>query len=189
MSYVTDHFDDKVEWLLKRGVVGFMPSDTIYGLSCRALDQEAVGRIYELKNRDFDKPNIVLIANLDQLDELNVDKRQAELIKQYWPCPLSLIFNGSNIPDWLGRGTNTLAIRMPAHEGLRSLIAKVGPIVSTSANKQGMEPAKSVAEAVEYFGDALDFYIDAGTINNPPSTLVAIRNGKLVIEREGAIKI
>jgi L-threonylcarbamoyladenylate synthase len=186
---MADHFDSRVEWLLKNGAVGFMPSDTIYGLSCKAMDEEAVSRIYELKKRDVNKPSIVLIADLEQLTELSVDKAQAELVKKYWPGPLSLEFSAPDSFLWLHRGTNAFAIRMPGNEELRNLISKVGPIVSTSANIQGTEPAKSVEEAKKYFGNKVDFYIDVGVINNPPSTLVVARSGKLVVEREGAIKI
>lgn len=48
-GYVTNTFDDKVVKLLKSGAIGFMPSDTIYGLSCRALDEAAVGRLHFVK--------------------------------------------------------------------------------------------------------------------------------------------
>lgn len=189
MSYVTDKFDEEVILLLENGGVGFMPSDTIYGLSCRALNEKAVSRIYELKNRDFNKPNIVLIADLDQLEDLHVDKLQAGLVNKYWPGPLSLEFKAPNAPRWLHRGSGAFAIRLPGNKELRNLISKVGPIVSTSANKQGMMPAKSAAEATSYFGEELDFIVDIGTVDNPPSTLVVERNGKLIVEREGAIKI
>jgi L-threonylcarbamoyladenylate synthase len=82
-----------------------------------------------------------------------------------------------------------LAVRMPDNNDLRRLIDKVGPIVSTSANLQGQVPAKNVEDAQKYFGDKLDFYVDAGKLNGEPSTLVKIENGQIIILRQGSYKI
>jgi L-threonylcarbamoyladenylate synthase len=189
VSYVTNSFDEKVVELLQGGAVGFMPSDTIYGLSCRALDEAAVERVHKIKNRDSGKPCIVLVANLKMLDLLSISADQARLVQEYWPGKISLEFNAPNAPSWLHRGTNKFAIRMPDNSKLRKLIKKVGPIVSTSANTQGGQPAESIDQAKEYFGEDLDFYIDQGTISSEPSTIVVLKNGKLEVDRQGAVKI
>jgi L-threonylcarbamoyladenylate synthase len=82
-----------------------------------------------------------------------------------------------------------LAVRVPDNFELRNLIKKTGPIVSTSANLRGQEPAKTVKEARKYFGDRLDFYVDAGHLDSQPSTLVKIENNKLKVVRQGAYEI
>jgi L-threonylcarbamoyladenylate synthase len=190
MSYSSKRLDEQVIKLLKDGGVGFMPSDTIYGLSGRALHEQAVGRIYRLKQRDYDKPLIVLIATISQLNELNIDIRQTKTVDKYWPGQLTLICDAPKTHAWLHRGTNTLAVRLTGHKTLRELIEKVGPIVSTSTNIQGGTPAGSVDEAQAYFGDKLDFYVDAGDLSgHQPSTLVRSVNGKLEVIRDGAVKI
>jgi L-threonylcarbamoyladenylate synthase len=94
-----------------------------------------------------------------------------------------------NIPSWLQLGSRGLAIRMPANQELRDLIAKVGPIISTSANLEGEKPANSAKEAQEIFGEQLDFYVDIGKLEGEPSTLVAINNEKLKVVRQGSLKI
>lgn len=186
---MANNFDAKIiEWL-RSGGLGFMPSDTIYGLSCRALDEKAVERLHMLKKRDLDKPFIVLISDISQLNGLNVDPAQAGPIKDYWPGKISLEFSAPKAPNWLHRGTNKFAIRLPDNPELRALIQQAGPIISTSANIQGARPASSVAEAWRYFGEELDFYVDAGEIKTEPSTIVKIRDGKLVVAREGAVKL
>jgi L-threonylcarbamoyladenylate synthase len=190
MSYRTNRLDERVIKLLKDGGVGFMPSDTIYGLSCRAMNQQAVERIYRLKKRDFDKPLILLIANISQLEELNIDPKQTKVIASLWPGAISLECDVSEAPVWLNRGSKHEAVRLPDNEPLRQLISQVGPIVSTSPNTQGAKPASSVKEAQSYFGDQLDFYVDIGDLSGrQPSTLVRGVNGKLEVIRPGAVKL
>ena len=189
MSYIADAFNEQVISLLKEGGIGLMPTDTIYGLSAMALDKAAVERIHKLKQRDSHKPLIVLISDIQMLNVLSISPAQAKPVKKYWPGALSLEFQAGGSPRWLNRGGKTFAIRLPDYPKLRQLIRQVGPIVSTSANLQGEEPIESVAQAQKVFGNRLDFYVDAGKLHNPPSTLVVVRNGNLEVVRQGAVKI
>ena len=189
MSYFTNQIDERVATLLKGGKVGLLPSDTIYGLSALALNEQAVERIHKLKGRDSNKPLIVLIANIAQLTDLGLKQEHAEAVKSHWPASLSVEFEASDAPWWLHRGGFHFAVRMPDQQELRDLIAKVGPIISTSANLQGQKPALFVQEAKEIFGDELDFYMDAGNLSGQPSTLAIIENGKLKVIRQGFYKI
>lgn len=188
MSYISDSFDDEIVSLLKRGKVGLLPTDTIYGFSAKALDETAVERIHKLKSRDSRKPLIVLISDLKMLDLLSISAGQAKIAQKYWPGPLSVVLP-SLAPDFLTRATGSLAVRMPDYPALLKLINEVGPIVSTSANSQGQEPVKNVADARGLFDDELDFFVDAGELDNPPSTLATVRGGKLRVVRPGAVKI
>lgn len=181
---------DAIITALKGDGVGVLPSDTIYGLSCLALNQEAVERIYQLKGRDYHKPLIILLANIEQAGQLGIEPNVLEPVRKLWPAPLTVIVStGQMTPEFLHRGMHALAVRIPNNAELRELISEIGPIVSTSANVQGQKPANSVAKAREYFGDRLDFYIDAGVLNNMPSTLVRLKNDKLRIIRQGAYKV
>ncbi|OGL34647.1 threonylcarbamoyl-AMP synthase [Candidatus Saccharibacteria bacterium RIFCSPHIGHO2_12_FULL_47_16b] len=188
MTYIAKSFDKKVVELLKGGAVGFMPSDTIYGLSCRALAEKAVAKIYELKGRSYTKPLIVLISNLRMLDSLGI--RYNKVIKsKYWPGPLTIILAAPKAPSWLTRGSGQLAIRWSAYQELNELINKVGPLVSTSANPEGGQPAESVEQAQKYFGELLDFYIEAGKLKARPSTIAELKNDKLKILRQGELLV
>lgn len=188
VSYFTNKIDDKIIEHLKCGSVGFLPTDTIYGLSTTAANEKAVKKVHNLKNRD-QKPFIILISNLGQLADLGINRAEAHLVEKYWPGPLSVIFGSANVPEWLQMGTKSLAVRLPASKILCDLIAKIGPIVSTSANLQGQEPARNVEEAKKYFGEKLDFYVDVGEISGQSSTLVKIENDKLQVIRRGAYKL
>lgn len=189
MIYTSDSLDEKIIALLNAGAVGVLPSDTIYGLSCRALDKDAVERIYKLKRRSDTKPAIVLISNQKMLDLLSIDTEQLEPIKGHWPGPLSVILDAPKAPAWLLRGGTSLAVRWPEDSKLTDLIDRTGPLISTSANPEGGTPATSIDDAKNYFGDKSDFYIDIGKLDNQPSTLVEIKDGRPRIVRQGVARI
>jgi L-threonylcarbamoyladenylate synthase len=188
MSYVTKTFDDEVVRLLKSGGVGFMPSDTIYGLSCRALDKKAVERLHRIKGRDKKKPFIVLISDTTQLKELGVISTEIAAALRYWPGPLTIISEAEEAPSWLHRGTRSLAVRQPDNQEVLELMKRAGPLISTSANEAGQKPIDSTTKAQKIFGKKLDFYVDAGVIKNKPSTIIRKNNYKFEVIRRGAIK-
>ncbi|OVE79473.1 threonylcarbamoyl-AMP synthase [bacterium G20] len=188
MSYITDSFDEKVIELLKSGSIGFMPSDTIYGLSCLALNNNAVERIHKLKDRSSGKPFIVLISDTAQLKRLGVISTEIAAALRYWPGPLTIISGAEKAPSWLHLGTKTLAVRQPDNQKLLELMKKTGPLISTSANIAGQKPIDSVAEAQKVFGEKLDFYIDAGVIKGKPSTIIKKNSYKFEVIRQGAVK-
>lgn len=167
-----------------------MPSDTIYGLSARALDQAAVEKIHKLKKRDVGKPFIVLISNVEQLGDLQIAVKNQALIDKYWPGALTIILDAPEVPAWLRLGLETLAVRLPDDKFLRELLERVGPIISTSANESGRPEVKDVKQARKVFGECLDFYVDAGPIiNSLPSTIIRPEAGEIKILRQGAVKI
>jgi len=189
VAYVADNFDERVTELLSSGAVGLVPSDTIYGLSCQALNKVAVERLRKIKERDEHKPFIVLISNTKMLDLLSIKQSEVELAEKYWPGALTIICRTLAAPSWLSLGSETLAIRMPAKQELRALIDETGPLISTSSNKQGAQPISSVPEAQSIFGEQLDFYVDKGKIAGEASTIVEPFDGQLKIIRRGAVKI
>jgi L-threonylcarbamoyladenylate synthase len=189
LSYHTLEFDGQVVGLLQNGGIGFMPSDTVYGLSGRAMKQAAVDRIYQAKERDADKPFVILISSLKMLDLLSIDREEVRPAQKYWPGPLSIICNAPNAPAWLQRGTKSLAVRLPDYPDLLKVIDKTGPLVSTSANKQGKATVNSAAEALRLFSDSLDFYVDKGLLDDISSTIVKMDKDKLKVIRQGATQL
>ncbi len=186
-------FGAPVRRLLQReDGVGVIPTDTIYGVSARALSPKAIARIYDLRKRDLKKPMIVLVSSLEDMELFGVKLRPVvrSFLKQYWPGKISIVLNcPSRKLFYLHRGTNSLAFRMPDRKDLRKFIRAVGPLVSTSANFEGMPPAANISQARRYFGDKVDFYVDAGPLVSLPSTLIGIRRGKITVLREGAVRI
>jgi tRNA threonylcarbamoyl adenosine modification protein (Sua5/YciO/YrdC/YwlC family) len=173
--------------LLQAGAVGVLPTDTLYGLVCRAADQTAVAKLYALKSRDH-KPGTVIAANIDQIVELGVKARYLKAVEQFWPNPISI-----EIPhniDYLNQSTGRQGFRIPADTELLKLLKQTGPLQTTSANLPGEPPAATVEDARNYFGDQVDFYVDGGDLSaNKPSTLIRVVDDAIEVIREGAAKI
>lgn len=165
---------------LAPGSIFACPTDTVYGLSCRAEDPAAVIKLKDVKGKGAAMPVIVCIGSLEQLDMFvprdNESRRHAEerLLSRVWPGAVSVVFRDT-LQMWQGLSPDdTLALRMPARDDFCEFLNRVGPLVSTSANHAGHPPATSAAEVMRYFPSELDFVIDTGLCSNPPSTLIKI---------------
>ena len=183
---------DKLSQILKAGGVAVIPTDTIYGIVGSALNKETVQKIYTLRKRQPSKPFIILISSLEDLKLFNVTLTSdlQALLSTLWPNKVSVILPCENKQfEYLHRGTNSLAFRLPDKKDLIELLKKTGPLVAPSANPEGEKEAKTVSEAKDYFGDSVYRYSDAGTLQSLPSTLVKITNGKLEVLRQGAVDL
>ncbi|KND48143.1 MAG: tRNA threonylcarbamoyl adenosine modification protein, Sua5/YciO/YrdC/YwlC family [Parcubacteria bacterium C7867-006] len=176
---------------LNTGGVGVFPTDTLYGLVARALDIDAVNRVYKLKNRSDGKPFIILISSIDDLSilKISIDEKTKTFLSTVWPGLVSVILPcEDNGLSYLHSGMD-LAIRLPNNEILINLIKETGPIVAPSANPEGLKPASNINEAKEYFGDNVEFYVDGGILDGEPSTLLSIKDGEIKVLRQGRFKI
>lgn len=177
------------DFLQKPGVIGVLPTDTVYGLVARAADQEAVGRLYALKDRDS-KPGTIIASSIEQLVELGLKRRYLKAVSEYWPAPLSVIIPVGVELSYLHLGKSGLAVRIPDNKELTTLLIKVGPLLTSSANLSGHPPASTVDEARAYFKDKVDFYIDGGDLSgHQPSTIVRVVDDAIEVIRPGAFKI
>ncbi len=181
--------DSEVVELLKNGAVGVIPTDTIYGLVCAASHESAVGRLYDIKHRAR-QPGTTIAASVEQLQALGFPLRSLRAVEHLWPNALSVEMPARSVPTYLSTGELTMAVRIPADEGLRGLLAQTGPLMTTSANHPAEPAATDIAGARRYFGDNVDFYVDAGDLGvRPPSTIIRIIDDAIDIIREGAVKI
>lgn len=189
MTRVTRFDDSTLPQKIKEGAVGVIPTDTLYGLVASVLDPKAVQRVYDLKQREASKPCIVLIDRPERALEFGVPEAELEMVAPHWPGPLSVVF--SKIDDrfaYLRRDIGEPPFRVPDDEGLRAFLAKTGPLIAPSANLEGQPPVKDMPEITEVFGDKIDFAVDGGEIEGPPSTLVKINaDGSFSIIRQGAV--
>lgn len=186
--------------ILKNGGVAVMPTDTIYGIVGQAENVATVHRIYNLKKRNPEKPCIILISDIAQLENFSVilSEEQKNKLKEYWSFggaqdlhPTSIIFDCLDDSfSYLHRGTNTLAFRFPTPQTLRDLINKTGPLIAPSANPEGLLPAKNISEARKYFdlpaqtGNNVDLYLDGGIISGKASKVIKLhKDGSINILR------
>ena len=147
------------------GIIAF-PTDTYYGLGANPFNKNAIRRIFEIKSRQYSKPLLLLISSQGQLSELVQDfsKEANQLISQFWPAPLTLVFNAvSTLPDILTAKTGKVGVRLPGNEWTRRFIETAGsPLTATSANKENGENPKTAQEVLNTFGKKVDLIIDPG---------------------------
>lgn len=179
--------------LLKKGKIGVIPTDTIYGIVGSALIPDTVEQIYKLRKRAAGKPFIILISSLNDLNHFNIQltEKQVEFLKKVWPNPISVVLPVAG-EKWryLHSGTNSLAFRIPKDGKLVETLKQVGPLIAPSANFAGEKPSQNIDEAKIYFGDKVDFYVDGGTIKSDPSTLIQLNtDGTLVVLRKGSYNV
>ena len=102
--------------LIQKGEVIAFPTDTFYGLGADALNPKAVEKVFEIKQRDRNKPILVLVSNFGQAADLlkNVPSEAWRLMSRFWPGPLTLVFVASDkVPDLITAGTGKIGIRVP----------------------------------------------------------------------------
>ena len=171
--------------LLSQGEICIIPTDTVYGVVGKLSSPEAVAKIYQLKQRDLDKPvGTILAASIAQVAALTT-KSALKLASDFWPGPTSVIVPADESFSYAHKGEMSLAVRIPNDPDLRALLVQTGPLASSSANLQGQPPATTVQEAESYFHDAVPLYIDGGDLSNrTPSRIVRIEeNGQITIVR------
>lgn len=162
---------------LGKGKVIVCPTDTIYGLSCLATDEKAIRKVRKIKERDKNKPFLVLVSSLTMVKRYcKVNKRQYQYLKKVWPGPVTVVLkNKGKLPRALTAGQDSMAVRLPKNNFLCTIIRRVGlPIISTSINISGEKNIVNLADIEKYCKKFKpDLIIDGGrTIRkNPPQNL------------------
>jgi L-threonylcarbamoyladenylate synthase len=165
--------------LLRGGGVVAFPTDTVYGLGADAADDLAQRRIYQIKGRPVGMPLILMAAAESQLAGwVHLDSRAEAIIRRWWPGPLTVILHA--------KGGGTLGVRIPDHEIALELLRASGPLMTTSANLHGKDPAMTAGEAAELPG--LAAILDGGPApGGTASTVLDLTGPEPHVLREGAI--
>ena len=148
------------------GVVAY-PTEAVWGLGCDPLNAEAVARILALKERPASMGLILIAADAGQLEPwiepVSGDVRSR--IAATWPGPVTWVLPAQSwVPAWLHGGRGSLAVRVTAHAQAAALCRETGfAIVSTSANRSGHPPARTIAQVRRWFGDELDLILGGAT--------------------------
>ena len=165
--------------MLRSGGVIAFPTDTVYGLGASVDDEVACKRIYQIKGRPAGMPLILMVAAESQLEGLvHVDSRAEAYMRKWWPGPLTLVLHA--------RGGGTLGVRIPKHKVALDLLRHAGPLMTTSANLHGRDPAMTAAQAGQLAG--VMAVLDGGKApGGTASTVVDLTGPEPHILREGAI--
>lgn len=168
------------EVIRKDGIV-LIPTETVYGLSCRFNSDLAIERVSRIKAREIGKNYIVLISARGQLDDLGLIMNNSArvLADEFWPGPLTMI-----LPD--GRG-DAVAVRHSSGVFIKSLIDKSSPIISTSANLSGGKSPAVFSEIDIEVLEKVDLAVDGGPLPGVPSTILDMQQDVPRIVRKGTI--
>ena len=111
---------------IKNGGVVIFPTDTVYGIGCDPYNEDAVERIYQLKNRDSTKPLPVLAYSKRVLENIvEFDETASRIAEKFWPGGLTMILPLKDDKlKKLSRGTNTLAVRVPNNKCVLAFLKK-----------------------------------------------------------------
>jgi L-threonylcarbamoyladenylate synthase len=153
--------------LLEKGEVVAIPTETVYGLAGNACDENAVLKIFEIKNRPHFDPLIIHFGNIEQLKNyvLDIPEKAQLLMDLFWPGPLTiLLYKNDNIPFLVTSGSDKVALRIPCHLLTLQLLNHLNfPLAAPSANPFGYISPTKAAHVEKQLGDKIPYIIDGGS--------------------------
>ena len=187
-----EELENVIKVIVDGGVVIF-PTDTVYGVAANSLDETAIKKLFDLKERNDNKPICVLTSSVDKIKKIAyVRDEEQKIIDKYMPGALTIILDKKEIvSDVLTSGLKTVGVRIPNNEiALRILDKLEYPLATTSANISGMEAAVKKEDLIKEFEGKVDIIIDGGITDlKVSSTIVKIKNNEIKVLRQGTIKI
>lgn len=182
---------DKAKKLYLEGSVFIYPTDTIYGLGANPFNEDAVERIYEIKQREREKGYIMLINSIENLLKYVEVKSENHLdfLLAIWPNPVSVVLNLNFKTQELLK-SKTAAFRIPNHRFCLKLLTNLQmPLLSTSVNKSGQTPLNELGLIESELSTVVSaiFYTEKKSFVNS-STLIDLSESTPRLIREGKIK-
>jgi L-threonylcarbamoyladenylate synthase len=177
--------------LYQSGKIFIYPTDTIYGLGGNPFDENVVTRIAAIKGRNEKKQFVWLVSDFENL--LNyVDvtfENHIDFLQRIWPGPVSVVLNlnerTKRITDF-----NTVAVRIPDNNFCQKLLSEIKlPLISTSVNRNGQDPANQIEKIAEDFSREVDAIIYISDSVQPfSSTIIDLTTENPKLIREGSVK-
>ena len=184
---------EAAEVIVKGGLVAF-PTETVYGLGANAFNDDAVRKIFAVKNRPPDNPLIVHISDLEMIHRvaLDVPEKAWKLIEKAWPGPLTVILKKRReVPKAVTGGLDTVAVRLPGHPVAIELIETADtPVAAPSANLSGRPSPITAEHVIKDLWGKIDMIIDGGeTFFGVESTVVNVLHDPPVLLRPGPVGV
>lgn len=180
---------NKLYKVINEGGVAVIPTDTVYGIVADAMNEDVVNKVFDIKNREYSKPLIIMVSSIDMLKKYvkEINDIENSLIKDYWPGRLTILFRkNNNISDLITSGSDLVGIRYPDDNELIELINMLDrPIISTSANLSKKDTIVSIDMLEDDIKSKVDYIYDGGVILDKVSTIVKVNDGMVNIIREG----
>lgn len=183
---------EEFEEILHNGGALVLPTETVYGIFTKALDETAVNHVYQLKKRPRDKAMNLNVADYQTILEFSKEQPRylKDLFEAFLPGPLTIILKANDkVPAWINSGKSTVGFRLPNHPLTADLIKKTGPLIGPSANISGNESGKEYASIMAAFDHEVAGYEDDQAITGQDSTIVDLSGEKAKILRQGALTV
>ncbi|GAB6704998.1 L-threonylcarbamoyladenylate synthase [Streptococcus uberis] len=183
---------EEFEEILHNGGALVLPTETVYGIFTKALDETAVNHVYQLKKRPRDKAMNLNVADYQTILEFSKEQPSylKDLFEAFLPGPLTIILKANDkVPAWINSGKSTVGFRLPNHPLTADLIKKTGPLIGPSANISGNESGKEYASIMAAFDHEVAGYEDDQAITGQDSTIVDLSGEKAKILRQGALTV
>lgn len=175
------------------------PTETLYGLGVGVFDQEALNKLFVLKEREETHAVLWMVRNISDVKRYAEVGEDAErIMKAFLPGPLTVVLPlKKEVLKKYSFCTETVGFRISsdpvAQKTVEEFMEKHNmPLTSTSANISGLSPGSTVPEILEQFGDKknmIDTVIDDGERAGLPSTVIEFKDNKLIIHREGQTSV
>lgn len=197
ISLTKENFKDTVTEavrILKAGGIIAYPTESFYALGAMALNEKAIRKIFDLKNRPYGKPLPLIVDDMQTLLAVanEIPDQAKEMMNKFWPGPLTMIFKATKeVPQLITGDSKNVAVRIPG-ESIALQIAKLikAPVTATSANLSSKPPAINSEAVLLYFGESIDLILDGGQApGGKPSTIIDITVTPPRILREGSIEL
>ncbi|MEF8848134.1 MAG: L-threonylcarbamoyladenylate synthase [Candidatus Thermoplasmatota archaeon] len=179
---------------VNQGKLIVYPTDTLYALGADIYNISAVKKVFQIKKRPFSNPLPIAIDSIKTIKEICIlDDRKKKILEKALPGGITFVLKKKKkINDVVTAGLNKIAIRIPDNKNCLKLLSKTGPLTATSANIHGEKTHGSIEKIKKQLDDKnneIAEYIQSGTLENKPSTIVDITTDKPKIVRQGKIKI
>jgi len=180
--------------LLLTGKLVAVPTETVYGLAANALNEQAVLKIFETKNRPHFDPLIIHVHSAEVVNRYATmtDQRLKNLAKKFWPGPLTLLLpKKHNIHDLVTAGLDRVAVRIPNHPLTLALLRAIDiPLAAPSANPFGYVSPTQPDHVNKQLGHQIDYILDGGAaVVGIESTIVGVEDDKVCLYRLGGLPV
>lgn len=182
-----DNDIEKAREVIESGGTVIFPTETAYGIAADATNEEAVEKVYEMKQRPRSKGLTTILSSLEQAEKYgDLSDQEQRVVDEFMPGPLTLVTEKkAELPDKLNE---QFVFRISSSELARKLVGNT-PITATSANISGEDTSYSVENISPELKEEADYIIDRGELEeSPTSTILEIVEGEPVVHREGPIK-
>ena len=181
---------DEIKEKLAAGGAVVLPTETVYGLFAKALDEQAVNHVYARKKRPRDKALNLNIASYEDILAYSSDQPSylQQLVDSFLPGPLTIILSANDqVPVWVNSGMTTVGFRMPDHPITLDLIRQYGPLIGPSANISGQASGTTFEKIMADFDQEVLGVADDAYLTGQDSTILDLSGEQAVILRQGAI--